>query len=112
MPREVLLKKVPFPLPNPDIFNLDQVLAFANDTVVSENALTFMDLGVLPHKLKGYPVEFLIQHRKGGPQFGSLVSEKVNPDSYPQFTMGFLFIPKTPLIWKSLLKDKNERKSA
>ncbi|XP_039013828.1 NADH dehydrogenase [ubiquinone] 1 alpha subcomplex subunit 9, mitochondrial-like [Hibiscus syriacus] len=31
MPREVLLKKVPFPLPNPDIFNLDQILAFAYD---------------------------------------------------------------------------------
>ncbi|MBA0590054.1 hypothetical protein Gorai_018773 [Gossypium raimondii] len=83
MPREVLLKKVPFPLPNPDIFNLDQINAFATDTVVSENALTFMDLGIVPHKLKGYPVEYLIQYRKGGPQFGSTVSEKVNPDSYP-----------------------------
>ncbi|KHG08643.1 hypothetical protein F383_12346 [Gossypium arboreum] len=83
MPREVLLKKVPFPLPNPDIFNLDQIHAFATDTVVSENALTFMDLGIVPHKLKGYPVEYLIQYRKGGPQFGSTVSEKVNPDSYP-----------------------------
>ncbi|MBA0845685.1 hypothetical protein Goarm_022508, partial [Gossypium armourianum] len=71
MPREVLLKKVPFPLPNPDIFNLDQINAFATDTVVSENALTFMDLGIVPHKLKGYPVEYLIQYRKGGPQFGS-----------------------------------------
>ncbi|KAL4352888.1 hypothetical protein GQ457_06G028550 [Hibiscus cannabinus] len=83
MPREVLVKKVPFPLPNPEIFNLDQILAFANDTVVSENALTFTDLSIVPHKLKGYPVEFLIQYRKGGPQFGSTVSEKVNPDSYP-----------------------------
>ncbi|KAG4120375.1 hypothetical protein ERO13_D11G140000v2 [Gossypium hirsutum] len=83
MPREVLLKKVPFPLPNPDIFNLDHINAFATDTVVSENALTFMDLGIVPHKLKGYPVEYLIQYRKGGPQFGSTVSEKVNPDSYP-----------------------------
>nr|KJB42342.1 hypothetical protein B456_007G150200 [Gossypium raimondii] len=32
---------------------------------------------------EGYPVEYLIQYRKGGPQFGSTVSEKVNPDSYP-----------------------------
>ncbi|XVF81077.1 hypothetical protein PTKIN_Ptkin15bG0127500 [Pterospermum kingtungense] len=83
MPREVLLKKVPFPLPNPDIFNLDQIHAFATDNIVSENALTFMDLGIVPHKLKGYPVEFLIQYRKGGPQFGSTVSEKVNPESWP-----------------------------
>ncbi|XVE77998.1 hypothetical protein DITRI_Ditri13aG0108900 [Diplodiscus trichospermus] len=83
MPREVLLKKVPFPLPNPDIFNLDQILAFATDTVVSDDALTFKDLGIVPHKLQGYPVEFLIQYRKGGPQFGSTVSEKVNPEYWP-----------------------------
>ncbi|XVF72092.1 hypothetical protein PTKIN_Ptkin12aG0093800 [Pterospermum kingtungense] len=82
-PREVLFTKVPFPLPNPDIFNLDQIQAFASDTVVSENALTFMDLGIAPHKLKGYPVEYLIQYRKGGPQFGSTVSEKVNPEYWP-----------------------------
>ncbi|XVF21497.1 hypothetical protein REPUB_Repub12eG0095200 [Reevesia pubescens] len=83
MPREVLLKKVPFPLPSPDIFNLDQILAFATDTVVSENALNFMDLGIVPRKLKGYPVEFLIQYRKGGPQFGSTVSERANPEYWP-----------------------------
>lgn len=46
-------------------------------------ALTFNDLDIKPHKLKGYPIEFLIQYRKGGPQFGSTVSEKVSPDSWP-----------------------------
>ena len=51
--------------------------------VVGFAALTFMDLGIVPHKLKGYPIEFLIQYRKGGPQFGSTVSEKVNPESWP-----------------------------
>ncbi|XP_059433413.1 NADH dehydrogenase [ubiquinone] 1 alpha subcomplex subunit 9, mitochondrial [Corylus avellana] len=83
MPREVLLKKVPFPLPTPEIFNLDQILAATTDTVVSESALTFNDLGIVPHKVKGYPIEFLIQYRKGGPQFGSTVSEKVSPDAWP-----------------------------
>lgn len=83
MPREMLLRKVPFPLPTPEIFNLDQILASTTDTVVSENALTFSDLGIVPRKLKGYPVEFLIQYRKGGPQFGSTVSEKVSPDAWP-----------------------------
>lgn len=39
-PREILLNKVPFPLPNPDIFNLDQILAQTTDTVVSENGNT------------------------------------------------------------------------
>ncbi|XP_042515412.1 NADH dehydrogenase [ubiquinone] 1 alpha subcomplex subunit 9, mitochondrial [Macadamia integrifolia] len=82
-PREILLNKVPFPLPIPSIFNLDQINALTVDTVVPENALTFDDLGIVPHKLKGYPIEFLIQYRKGGPMFGSTVSERVNPESWP-----------------------------
>ncbi|OVA02296.1 hypothetical protein BVC80_9099g94 [Macleaya cordata] len=60
-PRDVLLNKVPFPLPVPVIFNSDQINALSVDTVVSENALKFDDLGIVPHKLKGYPIEFLIQ---------------------------------------------------
>ncbi|XP_021893786.1 NADH dehydrogenase [ubiquinone] 1 alpha subcomplex subunit 9, mitochondrial [Carica papaya] len=82
-PREIFLNKVPFPLPSPNIFNLDKINALTVDTVVSENALTFEDLGIVPHKLKGYPVEFLIQYRKGGPQFGSTVSEKIPTDYWP-----------------------------
>ncbi|KAF2292676.1 hypothetical protein GH714_026655 [Hevea brasiliensis] len=82
-PREVLLNKVPFPLPTPNIFNLDEISALTKDIVVSDNALTFHDLGIVPHKLKGYPVEFLISYRKGGPQFGSTVSERVSPDAFP-----------------------------
>ncbi|VFR00594.1 unnamed protein product [Cuscuta campestris] len=82
-PRELLLNKVPFPLPTPSIFNLDMIEALTTDTVVSKDALKFKDLGVAPQKLKGYPVEFLIQYRKGGPQYGSTVSEKVSADSYP-----------------------------
>uniref|UniRef100_A0A2N9HDR5 Uncharacterized protein n=1 Tax=Fagus sylvatica TaxID=28930 RepID=A0A2N9HDR5_FAGSY len=65
------------------MFNLDQIHALTRDTVVSENALNFNDLGIVPHKLKGYPIEFLISYRKGGPQFGSTVSEKVSPDAWP-----------------------------
>lgn len=83
MPREILLKKVPLPLPTPAIFNLDQINALTQDTVVSPDALTFNDLGIEPHKLKGYPIEYLIQYRKGGPNYGSTVSEKVSPDAYP-----------------------------
>lgn len=76
-PREILLNKVPFPLPTPDIFNLDQINALSVDTVVSESALTFENLGIVPHKLKGYPVEYLMSYRKGGPALGSTISEKV-----------------------------------
>lgn len=35
MPREIFLNKVPFPLPTPTIFNLDQINALTQDTVVS-----------------------------------------------------------------------------
>ncbi|KAL8490025.1 hypothetical protein ACS0TY_025792 [Phlomoides rotata] len=81
-PRELFLKKVPFPLPTPTIFNLDAIEALTTDTLVSENALTFEDLGIVPRKIKGYPIEFLIQFRKGGPNYGSTVSEKITPDSW------------------------------
>lgn len=79
-PREILLNKVPFPLPSPSIFNLDQIRALSVDTVVSKDALTFTDLEITPHKLRGYPIEFLSCYRKGGPQFGSTISEKITPD--------------------------------
>ncbi|KAL6011051.1 hypothetical protein ACLOJK_001495 [Asimina triloba] len=81
-PRDFLLNKVPFPLPTPDIFNLDQINALTVDTVVSKDALTFEDLGVVPHKLKGYPIEYLLSYRKGGPSFGSTVSEKVTTTDF------------------------------
>ncbi|KAF8401998.1 hypothetical protein HHK36_012949 [Tetracentron sinense] len=82
-PRELIVNKVPFPVPNPDLFNLDQINTLTVDTVVSENALTFDDLEIVPRKLKGYPIEFLISYRKGGPNFGSTISERVNPESWP-----------------------------
>ncbi|OIV90543.1 hypothetical protein TanjilG_32420 [Lupinus angustifolius] len=82
-PREILLNKVPFPVPTPNMFNLDEIHSLTTDTVVSNDALTFNDLGIVPHKLAGYPIEFLISYRKGGPQFGTTVSEKVSPDAWP-----------------------------
>ncbi|KAL8106683.1 NADH dehydrogenase [ubiquinone] 1 alpha subcomplex subunit 9, mitochondrial [Apium graveolens] len=75
-PREVMLNKLPFPLPFPTYFNLDMINALTSDTLVSENALTFSDLGLVPRKVKGYPVEYLIQYRKGGPNYGSTASER------------------------------------
>lgn len=113
MPREILLKKVPFPMPTPSLFNLDVIEALTSDTLVSNDgasyelmvflivldqkciftihlslpngfaALTFDDPGIAQHKLKGYPVEYLIQYRKGGPQYGSTVSEKLTPEPWP-----------------------------
>ncbi|KAL5712091.1 hypothetical protein ACHQM5_014296 [Ranunculus cassubicifolius] len=82
-PREALITKVPFPLPIPELFNLDLIKAYLEDTLVSENALTFENLGITPRKLRGYPIEFLFSYRKGGPQFGSTVSETVSSDNFP-----------------------------
>uniref|UniRef100_A0A0D3D2A5 NAD-dependent epimerase/dehydratase domain-containing protein n=1 Tax=Brassica oleracea var. oleracea TaxID=109376 RepID=A0A0D3D2A5_BRAOL len=81
-PRDFMVNKVSFPLPSPQIFNFDQINTLTTDTLVSDKALTFQDLDLVPHKLKGYPVEFLIQYRKGGPNFGSTVSEKIPTDFY------------------------------
>ncbi|KAL1834869.1 hypothetical protein ACET3Z_004520 [Daucus carota] len=75
-PREIMLNKLPFPLPFPTYFNLDMINALTSDTLVSDNALTFSDLGLVPRKVKGYPVEYLIQYRKGGPNYGSTASER------------------------------------
>ena len=36
-PREMLLNKLPFPLPTPSNFNLDQINALTVDNLVSEN---------------------------------------------------------------------------
>ncbi|KAI7734859.1 hypothetical protein M8C21_008797 [Ambrosia artemisiifolia] len=81
-PRDLFLNKVPFPLPSPSIFNLDMINALSSDNLVSEDALTFNDLELVPHKVKGYPIEYLIQYRKGGPNYGSTVSERVTSE-YP-----------------------------
>ncbi|XP_078440345.1 NAD(P)-binding Rossmann-fold superfamily protein [Wolffia australiana] len=81
-PREFLLNKLPFPLPTPNIFNLEEVNALSVDTLVSDDALKFEDLGVNPHNLKGYPIEFLTSYRKGGPAFGSTVSEKLRSSEF------------------------------
>lgn len=81
-PREALTNKVPFPLPIPELFNLDLIKAYSVDTVVSENALTFENLGIIPRKLRGYPIEFLFSYRKGGPQFGSTASDKMSPENF------------------------------
>lgn len=77
-PREFLLNKVPFPLPIPEVFNQDYVDSLLVDNVVSPDALTFADLGVVPHKLKGYPIEFLFQYRTGGPSFGATLGDRIS----------------------------------
>lgn len=55
-PRELILKKVPFPMPTPTIFNLDQIEAFSTDTLVSENGAhhKLKDKNIFINFLAGY----------------------------------------------------------
>lgn len=39
MPREILLNKVPVPMPTPSIFNLDAIKALTTDTLVSNEGI-------------------------------------------------------------------------
>lgn len=39
MPREILLNKVPVPMPTPVIFNMDAIQALTTDTVVSKDGI-------------------------------------------------------------------------
>lgn len=39
MPREILLNKVPVPMPTPSIFNLDAIEALTTDTLVSKDGM-------------------------------------------------------------------------
>ena len=47
----MLLNKVPFPLPTPNMFNLDEIDALTTDTVVSENGefLIFIIRSFIPY---------------------------------------------------------------
>ncbi|RWV93938.1 hypothetical protein GW17_00043568 [Ensete ventricosum] len=67
--------KIPFP-----IAKVSALVSMHLGNVWVILPLTFKDLGIVPHKLKGYPVEYLISYRKGGPAFGSTVSERVTAE--------------------------------
>lgn len=69
-PRELLLKRVPFPIPSPTMFTADYVASLAFDHVVDPNALQFSDLGLTPQPLHGVAIEHLFAYRTGGPQYG------------------------------------------
>eukprot|EP00252_Welwitschia_mirabilis_P009069 TRINITY_DN21364_c0_g1_i1.p1 TRINITY_DN21364_c0_g1~~TRINITY_DN21364_c0_g1_i1.p1 ORF type:complete len:399 (-),score=73.05 TRINITY_DN21364_c0_g1_i1:363-1559(-) len=76
-PREFALNKLRSPVPQPGMFYLDHVKALLVDNVVSQDGLKFADLGVVPHKIKGYPIEYLFSYRQDGPAFGSTAGERI-----------------------------------
>lgn len=65
-------------------------------------ALTFSDLGLVPRKVKGYPVEYLIQYRKGGPNYGSTASEREISEYNPWCLIlnPVLYFPQNWKLWK------------
>ncbi|CAI7788794.1 unnamed protein product [Closterium sp. NIES-54] len=77
-PREFLLHRVPTPIPSPTMFTLDYINSLSFPHIVSPNALTFKDLGIIPHPLTGLTIDYLFAYRSGGPQYGQTVGEKVS----------------------------------
>ncbi|GJP46296.1 hypothetical protein CLOM_g5600 [Closterium sp. NIES-68] len=65
-PREFLLPRVPTPIPSPTMFTLDYINSLTYPHIVSPNALTFDDLGIIPHPLKGLTIDYLYAYRSGG----------------------------------------------
>eukprot|EP00897_Mesotaenium_endlicherianum_P000514 jgi/Mesen1/10463/ME000082S09966 len=74
-PRELLLRRLPFPIPAPTMFTLDYIKSLEFDHVVGSNALGFKDLGLEPSSLKGTAIEHLFAYRSGGPTYGDTVGE-------------------------------------
>ncbi|KAL3695186.1 hypothetical protein R1sor_009262 [Riccia sorocarpa] len=70
------LKGLPVPTPKMVTFSRHNVDAQVVDMVVSPDALTFKDLGIIPRKLQG--VEHLYQWRKGGPTMGTTVGTRTS----------------------------------
>ncbi|KAL3679982.1 hypothetical protein R1sor_022938 [Riccia sorocarpa] len=70
------LKSLPVPTPKMVTFSRHNVDAQLVDTVVSPDALTFKDLGIIPRKLQGVAIEHLYQWRKGGPTMGTTVGSR------------------------------------
>ncbi|CAI5525311.1 unnamed protein product [Closterium sp. Naga37s-1] len=88
-PREFLLHRVPTPIPSPTMFTLDYINSLSFPHIVSPNALTFKDLGIIPHPLTGLTIDYLFAYRSGGPQYGQTVGEKTSlnhPPPPPQFS--------------------------
>ncbi|GBG73086.1 hypothetical protein CBR_g12802 [Chara braunii] len=77
-PRELLLRRLPIPLPSPTFWTREYLETLKQDQIVSGDALTFSDLGLTPRKLEGVAIEHLYAYRAGGPSFGKTVGERVS----------------------------------
>lgn len=75
-PRELLLRRLPFPIPAPAMATLDYINSLTMDQVVDPMALTFADLGIVPVPLRGVAIEYLFSYRAGGPQYGETVGQR------------------------------------
>eukprot|EP00245_Coleochaete_scutata_P000054 TRINITY_DN1004_c0_g1_i1.p1 TRINITY_DN1004_c0_g1~~TRINITY_DN1004_c0_g1_i1.p1 ORF type:complete len:394 (-),score=72.03 TRINITY_DN1004_c0_g1_i1:858-2039(-) len=78
LPREIALKTLGVPVPNPIMFTYDYMNGLEADYVVSPDALQFKDLGIIPRKLHGVAIDHLTAFRAGGPNLGSTVGERVS----------------------------------
>lgn len=77
LPRDFVMKTLRVPVSSRSMFSKDFLDTVEIDQVASEGALTFKDLGVIPHELKGVTIEHLYAYRTGGPGVGTTVGEQL-----------------------------------
>eukprot|EP00850_Spirogloea_muscicola_P012759 SM000084S23095 [mRNA] locus=s84:41685:44476:- [translate_table: standard] len=76
LPRELLLRRVPFPIPAPTMFTRDYIDSLEQDYIVDPSALGFEELNIKPMALKGVAIDHLLSYRSGGPAHGSTLGEE------------------------------------
>ena len=65
-PHELLLNRVPFPLPTPKGLTRSLIDAQDVDYVKHAKDLGFKELGMVPAKLEGITIDYLRSYRSGG----------------------------------------------
>lgn len=70
-PHEILLKRVPFPLPTPLGLTYSYINAQSCNYLKSPKSLGFKELGIEPVKLEGYVIDYLRAYRSGGYDTGA-----------------------------------------
>jgi NADH dehydrogenase (ubiquinone) 1 alpha subcomplex subunit 9 len=69
-PHEYLLRRVPVPMPTPVGLTRSYIDAQERDYVKQPDSLGFSDLGIKPHALEGYVLDYLRSFRAGGYEVG------------------------------------------
>ena len=74
-PHEILLKRVPFPLPTPTGLTYSYINAQESDYLKNPKSDGFEQLGIVPAKLEGVVIDYLRAFRFGGYDAGSAAGQ-------------------------------------